>query len=556
LNPILTNYTMNFNSPLSAFQYWESNTPNNIMFNQPFEDGIKTYTYKDAGKEIRKLANAIKTLNYPEKSKITILSKNCAHWIMSDLAIQMAGHITVPIYPTINAESIYEIVHHSESKAAIVGKLDKYEAQKEGLRDVFKIGVKAYGIDETESWENMVATHEPMQELPIQTPEELLTIMYTSGTTGSPKGVMHKVGSFAQLANTAADAFKMDEKNPSFFSYLPLTHIAERIGIEMYGLFQGASFTFPYSLETFAKDLAATQPHSFFAVPRIWTKFQEGILAKMPQKKLNRLLSIPIINNIVRKKIKAKLGLSRAVTIFSGAAPLAVNIMEWYKKLGIEILQAYGMTEDCILAHFNLPGANKFGTVGKPLKGLTAKLSPEGEILVKSDCLMLGYYKEPELTAESFTEDGYLKTGDIGEYDHDGYLTITGRIKDQFKTDKGKYISPAPIEMEFSKNPDVELICIVGMGIPQPIALVVPSESGKQKGREALAQSLIQTVEELNPKLEKVEKLEKIVVMSEDWTVDNGLLTPTLKIKRNRVEKIHMPMYKEWFEANERVIFE
>jgi long-chain acyl-CoA synthetase len=547
---------MNFNSPLSAFQYWESNTPNNIMFNQPFEDGMKIYTYKDAGKEIRKIANAIKTLNYPEKSKITILSKNCAHWIMSDLAIQMSGHITVPIYPTINAESIYEIVHHSESKAAIVGKLDNYEAQKEGLRGVFRIGVTAYGIEEQESWENMVATHEPMQDVPTQTPEELLTIMYTSGTTGSPKGVMHKVGSFAQLANTAIDSFKMNVKNPSFFSYLPLTHIAERIGIEMYGLFLGASFTFPFSLETFSKDLAATQPHSFFAVPRIWTKFQEGILAKMPQKKLNRLLSIPIINNIVRKKIKAKLGLSRAVTIFSGAAPLAINIMEWYKKLGIEILQAYGMTEDCILAHFNLPGANKFGTVGKPLKGLTAKLSPEGEILVKSDCLMLGYYKEPELTAEAFTEDGYLKTGDIGEYDHDGYLTITGRIKDQFKTDKGKYISPAPIEMQFSKNPDVELICIVGMGIPQPIALVVASESGKQKGREALAQSLTQTIKELNPKLEKVEKIEKVVVMSEEWTVDNGLLTPTLKIKRNRVEKIHMPMYKEWFEANEVVIFQ
>lgn len=547
---------MNFDSPLSAFQHWESATPDNIMFNQPLEDGIKIYTYRAAGEEIRKMASALKALNYPAKSKIAMLSKNCAHWIMSDLAIQMAGHVTVPIYPTINAESIYEIVTHSESKAVIVGKLDNYEAQKEGLRDVFRIGVTTYGRDEQESWENMVATHEPMQEVPVQTPDELLTIMYTSGTTGSPKGVMHKVGSFALLGNTAVNTFNIQIKNPSLFSYLPLTHIAERVGIEIYGLFVGASFTFPLSLETFAQDLAATQPHSFFAVPRIWTKFQEGVLAKMPQKKLDTLLSIPIINNIIRKKIKSKLGLSRAVTIFSGAAPLAVNVLEWYKTLGIEILQAYGMTEDCILAHFNLPGANKFGTVGKPLKGLSAKLSPEGEILVKSNCLMLGYYKEPELTAEVFTEDGYLKTGDIGEYDHDGYLTITGRIKDQFKTDKGKYISPAPIEMQFAKNPDVELICIVGMGIPQPIALVVASESGKQKGRESLAESLTQTVEELNPKLEKVEKLEKIVVMSEDWTVDNGLLTPTLKIKRNSVEKIHMPMYKDWFGSEEKVIFE
>ncbi|MFY0653066.1 MAG: AMP-binding protein [Cyclobacteriaceae bacterium] len=547
---------MRFDSPLSAFLHWESTTPDNLLFNQPFESGMKTYTYKEAGEEIRKIAAALKDLNYPAKSKIAMLSKNCAHWIMSDLAVQMAGHVTVPIYPTVNEKTIYEIVTHSESKAAIVGKLDDYPAQKEGLRDVLRIGVKAYGINEEESWENMVETHEPLTDTPDQTPDELLTIMYTSGTTGSPKGVMHKVGSFTLLANTAVETFNIQVKNPSFFSYLPLTHIAERVGIELYGLFVGGNFTFPLSLETFAQDLAATQPHSFFAVPRIWAKFQEGVLSKMPQKKLDTLLSIPIINNIVRKKIKAKLGLSRAVTIFSGAAPLALNVLEWYKKLGIEILQAYGMTEDCVLAHFNLPGANKLGTVGKPLPGLTAKLSPEGEILVKSECLMLGYYKEPEMTAEVFTEDGFLKTGDIGEYDHEGYLSITGRIKDQFKTDKGKYISPAPIEMQLTKNPDVELVCVVGMGIPQPIALVVASESGKQKGREAIAESLIQTVEALNPSLEKVEKIEKVVVMSEEWSIDNGLLTPTLKVKRNSVEKIHMPMYKAWFDSEEKVIFE
>jgi long-chain acyl-CoA synthetase len=169
---------------------------------------------------------------------------------------------------------------------------------------------------------------------------------------------------------------------------------------------------------------------------------------------------------------------------------------------------------------------------------------------------MKGYYKEPELSASMFDEEGFLKTGDIGEYDHDGYLIITGRVKDQFKTDKGKYISPAPIELELLKNPDIDQACLVGMGIPQPIALVIPSVAAKSKSKTELASSLENSINELNLHLEKHEIIEKIIVMKEDWSVDNGLLTPTLKVKRNQVEKIHRGLYKSWFENEERVIFE
>jgi long-chain acyl-CoA synthetase len=214
------------------------------------------------------------------------------------------------------------------------------------------------------------------------------------------------------------------------------------------------------------------------------------------------------------------------------------------------------MTEDCILSHYNLVGQNKFGSVGKTLPGVQAKLSPEGEIRIKSAVLMKGYYKEPELTAEVFDEEGYLKTGDIGEYDHDGYLFITGRVKDQFKTDKGKYISPSPIELELSKNNDIEQICLVGMGIPQPIALVITSETARAKDKAEVEAGFIDTMEQVNSHLEKHERVEKVVVMKEDWSVDNGLLTPTLKVKRNQVEKIHSAMYKDWFEREEKVIYE
>lgn len=544
-----------FNTPLEAFAYWVDTTPNKTFLRQPINRVFKEYTFQEADQEIRKIAAALNDMGLSNGSHVALLSKNCAHWIMGDLAIMMAGCISIPIYATLSADSIHEILIHSESKAIIVGKLDDYSQQKSGIPEIPIIGVELYDIIEKYGWDELAAKSEAIKGLTTQNPEDLMTIMYTSGTTGNPKGVMHTVGSFNNVINAAYDVIKIPSQ-PRYFSYLPLTHIAERVGIELSAVYRGASISFPETLATFGEDLALVQPETFFGVPRIWQKFQEKLLEKMPQKKLDRLIGLPIIGNFVKKKIRQKLGLSASVVNFSGAAPIAKSLQEWYAKLGIEINQGYGMTEDCIMSHFNLPGANKFGTVGKPLPGVTSKLSAAGEILIQNGCLMKGYYKEPETTAEMFTEDGFLRTGDIGEFDHDGYLSITGRIKDQFKTDKGKYISPAPIELELLKNGDIDQVCIVGTGIPQPIALVVVSELGKAKSKEELAKSLLGTVDELNPKLENFEKIAKVIIMEEDWSVDNGLLTPTLKVKRNRVEGIHMDRYGQWFASPDKVVYE
>lgn len=546
---------MHFNSPLEAFNHWVEKDPNFTFLRQPINRVHKEYSYGSANDEIKRMANALHGLGIKPGDHVALLSKNCAHWMMADLAIMMAGCISIPIYPTLGADSIHEILEHSESKAIIVGKLDDYSKQKDGIPEMIKIGVELYDIKEDHSWESLIKEYEPIQMAHEQKPDELMTIMYTSGTTGTPKGVMHHVSSFAQLINTALDVFPLPFR-PRYFSYLPMTHIAERAGIELSSIYRGATISFPESLDTFAEDLSGVQPHNFFGVPRIWQKFQEKILEKMPQKKLDTLLGLPLIGGIIKKKIQKKLGLGSSKICFSGAAPIAVSLQEWYRKLGIEIHQAYGMTEDCILSHFNLPGSNKFGTVGKALPGVTGKLSADGEILIKSNCLMKGYYKRPDLTAEMFTEDGFLRTGDIGEYDHDGFLKITGRVKDQFKTDKGKYISPAPLELAMSKNNDIEQVCIVGTSIPQPIALIVPSEAGKAKSKEAFDESIWSTIAGLNPSLEAYEKIAKAVIMKEDWSVDNGLMTPTLKVKRNRVESIHMPMYPQWFEKSENVVYE
>lgn len=536
--------------------HWEATTPDHNFFIQPVNSGeLRKYSYREAGNEIRRMATALKSFGFEPQSKIALLSKNCAHWIMADLAIMMAGYISVPLYPTLHGDDIRPILVHSESKAIFAFKLDLWEDQKKGVPDIPVIGVEAFGTREQYTWEGLIASHEPMQNPQPQLPDNLVTIIYTSGTTGTPKGVMHSVGAFATIANVFVQIVQLPE-NPRLFSYLPLSHIAERIGISMHAIFRGASVRFPQSIESFPADLAATQPHLFFAVPRIWAKFQEKILEKMPQKKLDLFLKIPILKGVIRKKIQKALGLGSATYIAAGAAPIAVSLLDWFEKLDIHILQVYGMTEDCVHSHFNLPGQNKKGTVGKSLPGSEGKLSPEGEILVRTKALMKGYYKEPALSAESFTEDGFLRTGDMGQYDSEGYLTIIGRFKDQFKTDKAKFISPAPMELELMKNHDVEQVCVVGTGLPQPIALITLAADSRQKPWEELTASLTATLKEVNQHLHSYEKITKMVIMQEDWTVDNGLATPTLKIKRNEIERIFRDKYLGWYEQEGVVVKE
>lgn len=543
-----------FNTPLEAFQYWLNEDPDAVFLRQPVNRNFIEYTRKEAYHQASCIAASLQQMGLKHGDHVALLSKNCAHWFMADLAIMLGGFISIPIYPTLDADSINEILVHSESKAIILGKLDNYESQKPGIPAIPRIGVDLYPVAEEYTWEEIIKNDYPSFTPATQNPDDLITIMYTSGTTGNPKGVMHKVSSFNLVSTIGGDALEIPI-NAKLFSYLPLSHIAERIGLEMGAFYRGGVVSFPESLDTFAEDLASVSPDVFLAVPRIWQKFHEKVSEKLPPKKLNRLISLPLIGGVIKKSIRKKLGLNNA-SCFSGAAPLALSLQEWYGKLGVDIKQCYGMTEDCILSHFSLPKANKYGKVGRPLPTVESKLSPEGEVLVKNGCLMVGYYKEPEKTAEMFTEDGFLKTGDIGEFDHDGYLSITGRIKDQFKTDKGKYVDPSGIELQLSKNLDFEQVCLVGMGIAQPMALIVPSEGGKSKSREDFNRSVLNTIDELNPSLKTHERIEKAVIMKEEWTIDNGLMTPSMKIRRNRVEAIHQEMYPVWFEKEERVVYE
>ena len=543
---------------LEKFYQWEKQIPDQTFLRQPVNGQWLEYSFKKTGDEIRRIAAYLKGLGLPEGAKIALLSKNCAHWIMADVAIWMAGYVSVPLYPTLTAASVQQILDHSESKVIFLGKLDDYAAQKAGIGNhIKKISFPLYGLSEGSGWDDILRSNQPLDADIIRDKDALATISYTSGTTGIPKGVMF---TFAAVGNATLIAFEAIDReigmppHPRLFSYLPLSHIAERMIVEAGGLFYGAHISFVESLDVFGKNLADTQPDLFFGVPRIWARFHEKLLEKIPQKKLNFLLSIPILSKILKNKIKKNLGLTRALNV-SGAAPIAVPLLHWFRSLDIVIHEVYGMTENSGVSHVNLTD-EKVGTVGKPWPGVEIKLSDEGEILTRHSGMMSGYYKAPELTAEMMTSDGFIKTGDKGAIDAEGFMTITGRIKDLFKTDKGKYVAPGPIEARLLANSDIEQVCVVGMGIPQPIALTILSATGKSKSREAIIESLSHSLNQVNSVLESYEKLETAVVMKDTWTVENGLMTPTLKVKRNEVEKIHLPRYPQWYHEKGLVVWE
>ena len=243
------------------------------------------------------------------------------------------------------------------------------------------------------------------------------------------------------------------------------------------------------------------------------------------------------------------------------AAPVPVEVLEWYRGLGLELLEAYGMTENCAYSHLPPPGKVRVGYVGVSNPGVETRISEEGEVQVKSPGTMKGYFKLPELTAESFTEDGFLKTGDMGEIDQDGYLRITGRIKELFKTSKGKYVAPSPIENQLISNPYIGQACVTGSEFPQPFALVMLSEevrglAADGEGRGTIQSELETLIEQVNQDLDPHERMAFLAVVKDQWEIDNGMITPTMKIKRHVIEKTYGPNFQGWADAKAPVVWQ
>ncbi len=544
---------------IGYFYEWESKTPHQVFLRQPKAGKHQEYTWNKAGEQARRIANALKAMNLPKKANIGIVGKNTAHWIMSDLAIMMGGYVSVPFYATLDAEKLNEVLVHSECKVLFVGDMDDWNGMKDGIPHDVKVITFPESPAEAGKflkWDDLITQYEPMAGEPEPELDDLLTIIYTSGTTGTPKGVMHRHYNFSYVLNATQHVSKLEENNNRFLSFLPLCHVAERIAVESACLFKGGSISFVESLDTFAQNLADTQPTHFFAVPRLWTKFKMGILNKMPESKLNLYLKIPILSGMVKRKIKKSLGLAQARIILTGAAPMPSSLLDWYKKLGIIIQEAYGMTENVGVCTSMRMDNIKKGTVGQTYPNCSLRIEPNTkEVLMRADWVMNGYFKDEEKTNET-VKDGWLHTGDMGEIDSEGFLKITGRVKDQFKGAKGEFIVPAPIENGFAANNYVEQVCLVGRGLPQPVALVVLSEDGQKEDKKHISESLEETRKSINTRLVSHEKVQKIILVKEPWSIENSMLTPTLKIKRNVLEDVYGQRLEDWYETKENVIFE
>ncbi len=550
---------------LQRLYLWEKTAPGRVALTQPMGGGVvQDFTWAQVAEQVRRMAAHLQSQGWEPGSKVAILSKNCAWWLMSDLAIWMAGHVSVPLYPTLAADTVRQILTHSEARACFVGKLDGWEGMKPGVpADLPCISyplsppdaIKGY-----EGWDEICARNPPLKGAPVRPAEDLATLIYTSGTTGKPKGVMHSFGNFAWALDRGLARIPMTAED-RMLSYLPLAHVVERVLVEHGWLATGMRIYFAESLDTFTADLQRARPTIFFSVPRLWVKFQHGVHHKMPAAKLERLLSIPLIGGLVRRKVLKALGLDQCRFAAGGAAPMPVALLAWYRRLGLPINEGYGMTENLAVSHLTLPGHNQEGTVGPAYDGVEVRIDAQsGEIQMRSAAVMLGYYKEPDLTRAAFTDDGWLRTGDKGQIDAQGNLRITGRVKDLFKTSKGKYVAPAPIEDKLVMHDAVEACVVTGANLGQPLGMVMLNAEavtlvGDASARGALEASLAQHLQEVNATLDPHEQLACLVVATTAWTVDNDIITPTFKVKRNRIEDIYAGQYEAWESSGRRVIW-
>jgi long-chain acyl-CoA synthetase len=550
---------------LQRLYHLERSEPDRVVLTQPLGGGaVREFTWREVVDQSRRMAAHLQGLGYPAGSRIALLSKNTAWWLIADFAVWMAGHVSVPLYPTLAAATIRQILAHSESRLLFIGKLDGFDAMAPGIPDdlpcIALPLAPAAAAARCPAWDALAAGTAPLADSPVRGAGELATIMYTSGTTGMPKGVMHSFGTFAWSMQAALTRLPLKQEG-RILSYLPLSHVAERTLVEHGLLATPLHVFFAESLETFTADLRRARPTIFFSVPRLWVKFQQAVSLKVPPDRLARLLRIPVVGAVVRKKILGALGLDQCRFAAGGAAPMPVDLLDWYARLGLPIVEVYGMTENCGVSHATRHGVQRPGTVGTPYQGVQSRLDPQGgEIQVMSPGLMLGYYKEPELTRQAFTEDGWLHTGDKGAIDANGDLRITGRVKDLFKTSKGKYVAPAPIEDRLVANTAVEACVVTGANLGQPLGIVMLSAEAVQRAqqaaaRSALERSLAEHLASINSELDPHERLDCLVVVTTPWSVENGFITPTFKVKRNRIEEVYGPMYQRWVESRRPVLW-
>ncbi len=543
-------------------------------------------SWRTYAEEIRTAARALISLGLPRGGKVAILGFNRPEWVIFDHAAMMAGGVAAGIYTTCSPDEVQYIVHHSEAVAVLVedeGQWKKIAAKRAELPllkwVVTMKGAAAISDPLVLSWDAFMARAAATPETTLDErldkiqQDELATLIYTSGTTGPPKGVMLSHRNLAWTAETLIRT-QGGEENDRGLSYLPLSHIAEQMCSIHVPAASGAAVYFAESIEKVPDNIKEVQPTVFFGVPRIWEKFHAGVSAKLGQatgaKKYlvawtrmvctdvsgRRARNEPIpplldaqyrvVKKLVLDKLKPALGLGAARFCVSGAAPIAKDVLEFFASLDIMVHEVYGQSEDCGPTTLNIPGRTKLGSVGPAIPGVQVKIADDGEILVKGPNVFMGYFKEPEATKEALV-DGWLRSGDLGEFDRSGYLSITGRKKEILITAGGKNIAPKNIEAALKESSLISEAVVIGdrrkflsvlITLDDAVAAkLVGAHVAKAHEAPAVHAAIQRQVDEVNKTLARVEQIKKFTVLPRQFGIDTGELTPTLKIKRKVVNQ-------------------
>lgn len=529
----------------------------------------------------------------PESSdKIAIISNNRPEWIFTDLAAQQIGVIIVPIYPTTNPLELEFILNDAAVKYIFVGNTELYAKAKDVCTKVASVkNIYCFDrLDGSDHWSEVTKlanenSIQKVKDLKQQIPtNHLATIIYTSGTTGTPKGVMLSHKNIYTNVYFSKESFPFNDAPESkVLSFLPLNHIFEKMVTYIY-LFSGISIYYAESLDTIGENLKEVQPDGFTTVPRLLEKVYERIMMKgaeltgikrslfywavaLAEKYDNNIsgsvwynLQLALANKLIFTKWREALG-GRVSFIVTGGAACQVKLLRIFNAAKVPVYEGYGPTENSPVISVNRQekGGTKFGTVGPPINGIQVKLAEDGEILVSGDCVMVGYYKRPDLTAET-VKDGWLYTGDIGVFEDGKYLKITDRKKELFKTSGGKYVAPQPIENKLSESPFIEQVMVVGSERKFVGALIVPSlptlkEWMREKNipfttiEDALHNPKVlelyrELVESFNEFFNHVEQIKKFELLTREWSIDTGEMTPKMSLKR----KVIMEKFKDAIE--------
>ena len=515
--------------------HWAQECPERVWLRDLSEAGETTYSWSEAQEQVLAAAAALEK-KLGSGQSMALLSKNRAHWVLADLAIIASGNISVPLFTTHTATTAEYILGFTETKVLFLGETSNWDAVKAVLpKDVLIITLPGVNCDiDHITWDSLVTAGSGDHPAHKASASDLISLVFTSGTTGMPKGVIqtHESNLIPVRRGTEAFASREDSR---FFSYLPLSHIAERQIVEYGSMVACGAIWFNESMETLLRDLPACKPNIFFGPPRVWEQLQQAVLGKVGgQEALDTLLEQDAEG--ISTMVLGGLGLTEVDYCLTAAAPTPPALIHWWEKLGLKLCEGFGQTEAMSLIVTKVDD-RRIGSIGKPISGVEVKISDIGELLIRAEGCTPGYYQQPEKTAELW-QNGWLHTGDKAYVDDDGFIFITGRVKDYFKTIQGKFVAPPPIEGMFANNSHAEQQCLLGRGFSKTVMVTVLSEAAKGLDRQVVEASVLDTIASINTEVEKHARIGAVIISSEHWTIENEILTPTLKIRRERVEAV------------------